>query len=169
MKTVSGNWLLTFSDLFFILVAFFLLRHQLVEIPKEVNNHHQNSTISTIHNYIKEKTILTTPFQAKKRETNTSIDIPLDTSWFTESVELSSKGEEAIRGIAIKQKESSSSLWVELFVEIDQPGLNMLQKKMLEALSLELQIRDLPVSKVIVSSTRAQNNTGHGLIRLIFD
>jgi hypothetical protein len=90
MNSNTSNWLITFSDLFFILVSFFILRHQMIELPV-LNSHQGESSIPTIL-----EPDIHSLYAEIKEIRDENITIPISHSWFSSTKKLSSKGEEAI-------------------------------------------------------------------------
>jgi hypothetical protein len=90
MHSNTSNWLITFSDLFFILVSFFILRHQMIELPG-LSFHQGKSIIPAIS-----EPHVHSLYTETKVVKDENITIPIYHSWFSSPKELSSKGEEGI-------------------------------------------------------------------------
>jgi cytochrome c biogenesis protein ResB len=174
MKAPTGNWLLTFSDLFFILVAFFLLRHQMIEAPanridkgpfsEEIVNDGAKAKVNKPLR-LDESSI----FQASHKMSVTSLGIPIHQSWFSQGVEVSSKGEEALRELEWKLKESGANIELELYISQHQASLNSNQRTMLESLVKKLNILKIKLSRVAISAKKRDAEDILGLIKIIYN
>lgn len=92
-KLSSAMWLISCSDLFFILVSFFVLRHELIEYPKISEVHGVNYTgteLIPINKSVYES------YPSVNAET---LEIPIYNDWFTGEKELSLKGATEINSI----------------------------------------------------------------------
>lgn len=103
-KNKTPQWLITFSDLFLILVAFFVLRHQLIETPQksflnlqETQNTYTEDESNSI--FIDYHTI-----QHEK------LKIPILQDWFSPEGQISLKGDLEIKTIKGMMGSTPSSL-----------------------------------------------------------
>jgi hypothetical protein len=94
MNINSSQWLITFSDLFFILVSFFVIRHELIEIPK------LQKVYGTITDGIETLQDTESVFQNHQEQYPEHIQVPIERDWFSHSGEISLRGEIEIKTIA---------------------------------------------------------------------
>jgi hypothetical protein len=142
MNLQSSQWLITFSDLFFILVSFFVLRHELIELPKLSSVYGEISSGSEILSRIHSS------FEEYTSNPSEIIQVEIQNDWLSGMNELSLKGELEINTIRkmIHSSQAELSLLVYTFPE-DNP--ESLQKKISvlakAALSREIELKSISI------------------------
>ncbi len=161
-KPKSSQWLIIFSDLFFILVAFFVFRHELIELPR----------LSAVHGKVKSGTELPpvrkSIFQEHHNTRAETLDIPVQKNWFFDEKEISSKGELEIKSLANILQSTDAKLSLILYVQSeDTPG--SIQDKIL-LLTKSAKSAGLKLSTISILSTQykiSEENIAE--FKLVFD
>jgi hypothetical protein len=110
MNRTSSQWLIIFSDLFFILVSFFVLRHQLIETPKF-------SSVYGSHNSGTEQRLFTSSiFNELSENQGESISIKIKKDWFSEECHLTIKGEMELKTVSSILHSSPTKLNLVLYI-----------------------------------------------------
>jgi hypothetical protein len=158
MKIDSSAWLITFSDLFFILVSFFILRHQLVELPKP------DTLLKSIQEIAPPLSSLYTQQQTSSFENKV---FTIDSNWFSSPSELSSKGEEMIKFISHQIRFSNARL--EMEIRVTPEDLNSEDQELrTQKLLTSLEANEISKLNLHLIAKREFTHVSHGELRLIF-
>lgn len=158
MKIDSSAWLITFSDLFFILVSFFILRHQLIELPKP------ESVLKSIQEIALPHSSLYKPQQNTSFENKT---FTIDSNWFSSPDELSSKGEEMIKFISHQIRFTNAHL--DMDIKISHDDLNSEDQELrINKLLSTLKANEISEINLNLIARNEFSQVSHGELRLIF-
>jgi hypothetical protein len=99
----KDSWLLSYSDLFLLVLSFFVMRHPLLTPPHEIST-------------VKEEQIISSTFQIDnqtKLPEDTTNDFTIKKSWFDSNNDLTVVGEESLNLVKMQLKNSAGKLKIE--------------------------------------------------------
>jgi hypothetical protein len=145
MNVRSSQWLITFSDLFFILVSFFILRHELIDFPKV------SSVYGDTRNGSEEKSKRDSPFKTLTPDQPEEIEIKVQNEWFSGESDLSITGDLELSTIKKMLETSTGELSLNInAVTEDTP--ESLRKK-ISILIQALLVHDIPLGSFTILQT----------------
>ncbi len=109
----KDNWLLSYSDLFLLVLSFFVMRHPLLTTPHEKSK-------------VKEEQIINSTFHIEnqtKSSEDTTNDFTIKKSWFDSSNDLTVVGDESLSLVKMQLINSDGKLKIEYFTNSSERTL----------------------------------------------